>query len=378
MQWKKIWAVFFLGYIHVPTTAQHKVTLKLHLPTSNTSTIFFVASNKNGWNPQDRSWQFQKDINQDYILERTIPNGLLECKITKGAWDLVEMDATGKDVENRVYAISSDTTILITVSAFKDDFTKANLPIKSTASAQVKIISDSFFIPQLNVKRRLWIYLPKNYDGKKRFPVLYMHDGQNLFDANTSGFGEWGVDEFLDSVKKELIVVGIDHGGSKRLQEYNPYPNENPIFKIANGKEYAAFIVNTLKKYIDQQYKTLPNKKNTYLAGSSMGGLITFYTVVQYPTIFGKVGIFSPSFWTNRNAIKQAISKQKKLKDIDFYFYAGTKESEHLVVEVMEVYKLITNQCKNCNLKISIKADGEHNEKSWNKELPNFFSWLLR
>ena len=126
-----------------------------------------------------------------------------------------------------------------------------------------------------------------------------MHDGQNLFDSSMSYSGEWSVDETLNKLYSEknlkLIVVGIDNGESKRLDEYSPWKNKK--YGGGEGEAYTKFIVETLKPYIDDNYKTLKDKNNTAIIGSSMGGLVSHYAGLKYPKVFGKIGVFSPAFW---------------------------------------------------------------------------------
>lgn len=374
----KLFTITLYLFAFLKANAQFKVTILTKLPTTFNENLY-VAGSLNNWNPKDEKFAFQKIsiANWSCTIKNCPPT--FSLKLTKGTWEQVECNEKGLDINNRDFAISSDTILVLDVKGFKDEFSNVyQKPQPSTASLQVSVIKDSFFIPQLNTKRRVWIYLPKNYDGKKRFPVLYMHDGQNLFDVNTSGYGEWKIDEYADSMLQQLIIVGIDHGGTKRLKEYNPYYNNNFGFEKPLGKEYAAFIATTLKKYIDKNYKTLKSKQNTFLAGSSMGGLISYYAAMQYPKTFGKIGVFSPAFWININELKIDIKKIKMLRKVDFYFYAGTKESNNLIKEVMDIYNLTKSKCTNCNLKLSIKADQQHNEKAWSNELPEFFNWLFQ
>lgn len=127
------------------------------------------------------------------------------------------------------------------IATWRDDYPDEEK--QHTASKNVRVLDTAFFMPQLNRSRRIWVYLPPGYDaGKRKYPVLYMHDGQNLFDNFTSGFGEWGVDEWLDSLgllgKQECIVVGIDNG-SKRLNEYNPFYNNE--YGEGEGDRYLIF-----------------------------------------------------------------------------------------------------------------------------------------
>jgi predicted alpha/beta superfamily hydrolase len=159
----------------------------------------------------------------------------------------------------------------------------------STASKQVT----TFIIeaPQLQTTKKIWIYLPKKYDStKNKYPVIYMHDAQNLFDAKTSYVGEWNVDEKLDSINAQVIIVGIEHGNEKRIDELTPYKNAK--YGGGSADNYLRFIVETLKPEIDTKYRTKSNTKNTGIIGSSLGGLVSYYAVLKYPEIFGKAGVF--------------------------------------------------------------------------------------
>jgi len=142
----------------------------------------------------------------------------------------------------------------------------------STAGENVHIVDTAFLIPQLNRTRRVWIYLPRDYSRSgERYPVLYMQDGQNVFDDLTSFAGEWSVDETLDSIgnhTSEMIVVAVDHGGDKRVNEYCPYDMEK--YGAGEGDRYVDFLVKTLKPFIDKTYRTEKGKKNTFIAGSSI------------------------------------------------------------------------------------------------------------
>ena len=153
-----------------------------------------------------------------------------------------------------------------------------------------------------------------------------MHDGQNLFDEYTAGYGEWGIDEILDKmpVKDQCIVVGIDHGGEYRITEYDPYDSK---YGKGRGDDYVDFLAKTLKPYIDNNYRTKKDARHTTVAGSSMGGLISAYAVLKYPNVFGNAGVFSPAFWIAPDIYKYA--QQAKLPPkTRFYFVCGNIESE--------------------------------------------------
>jgi predicted alpha/beta superfamily hydrolase len=250
--------------------------------------------------------------------------------------------------------------------------------IHHTTSTNVHILDTAFYIPQLKRYRRLWIYLPHNYhDTKKKFPVLYMHDGQNIFDAATAYAGEWGIDEHLDLIKANYIVVAIDNGGLKRMQEYNV--NDNKQFGNREGKQYLQFIVTTLKPFIDGKYRTFKNTANTSILGSSMGGLISFYAGMYYPKVFGNIGVFSPSFWivpgieqqVTENFNKKIHGKQQ------WYFYAGGKEGVSMVPQMQSIHNLLF---KHAGIKSTAVVDDEamHNERAWQKAFPAFYNWLKK
>lgn len=339
---------------------------------------YFVAGNFNNWSPNDEKSKFIKSEGNKYGLEKSLPAGSYEFKITRGSWASVESSAAGKTLANRSFYLQKDTVIRLDIAGWADAFAK-EAP-KSTASANVKLLDSAFVMPQLQTKRRIWIYLPPSYaQSKKAYPVLYMHDGQNLFNQVTSGYGEWGVDEILDSLSakggKEYIVVGIDHGGAERLKEYNPYDSQ---YGKGRGKAYVAFLVETLKPYIDLHYRTLKDSRHTAIAGSSMGGLIAMYAMTAYPQVFGKAGIFSPAFWLGKAIETDVKNALPQLKGHQVYFVAGDLEGKMMVRDMESVYQLLItgrgDEAK--NIKLVEKADGKHSEWFWHREFPAFYEFI--
>lgn len=247
---------------------------------------------------------------------------------------------------------------------------------QSTASKQVSTFIIE--VPQLKTTRKIWLYLPENYNtSTKKYPVIYMHDAQNLFDAKTSFAGEWNVDEKLDSLKAQVIVVGIENGGEKRIDELTPYKNE----KYGGGEtdKYLDFIINTLKPEIYKKYRTKTDTKNTTIMGSSLGGLTSYYAVIKYPEVFGKAAVFSPAFWINRKEISGLTSNSKKIH-AKIYFLCGDSEGDDdsMVTDLNNVELLLnTNRCYclHLNKKIIVKG-GQHNEKLWRDGFTNAILWL--
>ncbi|MBF4485158.1 alpha/beta hydrolase-fold protein [Flavobacterium sp. CSZ] len=244
---------------------------------------------------------------------------------------------------------------------------------ESTASKNVSTFTIE--APQLKTTKKIWIYLPKDYSATaKKYSVIYMHDAQNLFDAKTSFSGEWNVDEKLDSLKAQVIVVGIEHGNEKRIDELTPFKNEK--YGGGNADNYLDFIVKTLKPHIDATYRTKPKAKNTIIMGSSLGGLVSYYAILKYPETFGKAGIFSPSFWFSNN-IYTLTEQATKIKT-KIYFLCGDKESDDMVRDMTKMERLLdTKRCYCLHLtKSKIVKGGEHNEKLWRDGFVKAVLWL--
>jgi len=224
--------------------------------------------------------------------------------------------------------------------------------------------------------RKIWIYTPANYtQSKKRYPVLYVHDAQNLFDAQTSYAGEWNIDEKLDSLNAQVIVVGIEHGNEKRLEELTPYQNEQ--YGGGKAEAYLDFIIHTLKPEIDKKYRTKTDAKNTCILGSSLGGLVSLYAVMKYPNVFGKAGVFSPSLWFS----EQIFSDFKELPEFKakVYLLCGDQESENMVRDIKRLeYAINEKRCYCLHLnKLKIVLGGQHNEKLWRDGFVKAYLWLL-
>ena len=338
----------------------------------------FMASSLNNWNPNDPNFELKKDNSGNYSISLPEGSGKVEYKFTQGSWETSEADSDGNSVSNRNLEFTGDSqNIENQILSWSKPQEK-----KDTQSKNVKILSENFSIPQLNTTRKIWIYLPPSYDSSnKKYPVIYMEDGQNLFNEATSFSGEWKVDETLDEFSKsgklEAIVIGIDNGASERLNEYSPWKNEK--YGGGKGELFTEFLVKTLKPYVDKRYRTLPQAKNTAIIGSSMGGLISLYAGVKYPTTFGKLGIFSPAFWFAENDLKKFLNGNKKqIKRTKFYFLAGLKESDNMVADAKEIIEILLKKgVPESNIKSKFDDYGTHSEGYWAKEFPAALEWLF-
>ncbi len=355
-----------------------QVTLRLTSIPNNTpvNAVLYFASNINGWNPGDAGFTLTQ-VNGVYQIIIPEGTGTVQFKFTRGSWTSVEGGTNCEEIANRTFSFTgSPQTINLTVQRWKD-------LCSSTAASNVQVVNNAFVMPQLNNRtRRIWLYLPPDYNtSSKQYPVLYMHDGQNLFDAATSFAGEWQVDETLNSLHASgnygAIVVGIDNGGASRLNEYSPW--NNPQYGGGEGAAYIDFIAQTLKPFIDANYRTLSSPEYTCLFGSSMGGLISTFGAVRYPNVFGKVGAFSPAYWFALNDLNNYISTSTTtISNVRISHVAGQNESGSMVSNINSVStQLFIRGLVNSNSQIKIDADGTHTEAYWRREFGAAYQWLF-
>lgn len=253
-----------------------------------------------------------------------------------------------------------------------------------TAAPNVQVMAEAFTMPQLNRSRRIWIYLPPDYEAStdKRYPVLYMQDGQNLFDEALAWMNnEWKVDETLNAFFEEglesVIVVGIEHGEEHRGQEYAPWVRDvNGVTEGGEGDEYVDFLVNTLKPYVDTNFRTLPAREHTGVAGSSLGGLISLYAALKYPQIIGKVGAISPALWFNPEIIDYAGQQPSELKT-RFYFVTSKEEGDGMIGRINQAYEaLLAQGHKEEDIKRVLTETGAHDEIYYGQRFQEMYLWL--
>ena len=241
-------------------------------------------------------------------------------------------------------------------------------------------------IPSLtgNQPRTAYIYLPDYYDEDqlRRYPVLYMFDGHNVFFDSDATFGKsWGMDKYMTESKKDLIIVGVECNteGNRRLIEYSPISYENSeLGKIrGKGSVYMNWMVGELKPYIDKNYRTLPDRKNTIIAGSSMGGLMAMYAVTTYNHIFQRAACLSPSLWVSSGKVLEFIARAHIRRDTCIYMDYGELEmfnhAANAEALISTAHLLMT---KRVNLAMRIVPGGNHSEASWERQIPIFMDCL--
>lgn len=252
-----------------------------------------------------------------------------------------------------------------------------------------------FTVPYLKMKRRVRVLLPKDYasDKSATYPVVYFHDGQNVFFDNESYSGHsWGVISTIKNNPKlpAMIVVGIDNDEEKRMDEYTPWLMTNSPFLEdsemgGQGYEYAAFVMDVVKPFIDEIYRTKADKMHTAMMGSSAGGNISAFMGIEYKEEISRLGIFSLASWIAPNAFNDYMSKHSLDMDQLVYIQVGTHEDENL--ELKQAYidcsldyarQLLLQRLPLENLSVNIFAEDRHNEKAWARHLFNCFRFISR
>lgn len=373
-----------------PVEALVTITLRvLRVPdTTPTGAALFLAGDHNGWDPADPASRLVPAGDGTWLGRvRGVPDTTLELKITRGSWDTVEKGPRGEELLNRFVAMpSTDSCISLRVASWRDQVPPRVelLPPRGTIT-----VLDHFAAPSLGATRRIWVYLPPGYDhGTQRYPVLYMHDGQNVFDAATSFVGEWQVDEALDRLREEarlpgLIVVAVDNAGPGRLDEYSPF-HDARLGKGGRGEAYVSFLVETLKPFIDNNFRTRRQREHTGVAGSSMGGLISLYAAFRHPETFSRVGALSPSLDFARGALGRFIRRTPRPDGMRIWLDMGGREGgqsreDRAMVDVAVRFHglLLERGLSTAEVRLVVDPVGVHHELSWAKRFPEVATWLF-
>ena len=241
------------------------------------------------------------------------------------------------------------------------------------------LVRDGVHSPQLANERRILVHLPDDYEFTgRRYPVIYMHDGQNLFDPQTSFSGEWGVDDTLAALGGEglaAIVVGIPNMGDRRLAEYSPFPDAR--LGGGDGEDYLDFIASTLKPLIDREFRTLPDRAHTGIIGSSMGGLISLYAFFHRPEVFGFAGVMSPSLWFGRGAIFGYLEEAPFVPG-RLHVCVGTREGQAMVQNAQLLRDLLERRGYRPDHSLRyVEEEADHHESAWGARLPDTLRFLL-
>lgn len=337
----------------------------------------YMSGNFNNWRTQDKEFIMKKIGINTYCYQFSddfeFPEILL-YKFTKGDWSDVEIDEYGNRTENRS-TINRKGIQREHVSRWRRNW----LPFKQPYLPQVLLISDEFEIPQLNKTRKIWALLPHDYDSSgESYPVMYLQDAQNLFNEDAP-YGNWEIDKKLAVMAEykigKIIIIAIEHAEEERIKEFNV---GKTVLGKGQGKQYIKFVTETLKPFVDYNFRTKKEREFTGIGGSSMGGLISVFCGLMYPKVYGKLMVFSPSLWVVPKLIVD--SENENTEDTKIYLYAGGEESESMIEHVQSFKdNMIASEFVKDKMKInlSINMEGKHNETYWGAEFPKAIEWLF-
>jgi predicted alpha/beta superfamily hydrolase len=332
--------------------------------------------------------ELKKDDDGKYSTTVQLAGGVpVEYKITRGSWNSVERGADGIEMDNRTFNPVKTQSVALEVSTWVDQ--GKSEPGKSTASGNIRT-HVGFHSTLLNNDRSLAVYLPPGYDQNpdQRYPVLYMQDGQNIFDTATSFAGvEWNADETAEKLINAgtispVIIVAINNTPD-RTEEYTPLQTSESD-PVARGVYYGWFVAYEAKRFIDNTYRTLPDRDNTTIAGSSLGGLIALDTARAHKDIFGAVAALSPSLWSAEGELlSQWTADHDWMGGTRFWIDMGERETEdypageavpHLqtLVATLESAGLT----KGNGYQDFIAQGDEQNEAAWSKRFDQVLIYL--
>ena len=241
--------------------------------------------------------------------------------------------------------------------------------------------------------RFLRVWLPPGYDdaqnAARQYPVLYLNDGQNLFEPATSFNGvEWQVDETADRLIREqviapMIIVGIDNTGKDRLREYMPHRSFQPMMLRVQGTRYPSFLIKEVMPFVERHYRVASGPRTTGLGGSSLGALIALYTVAVSPGIFGRLLLESPSLWaSNRQIIRQSRTVRRWPERV--FLATGSAEAgredrdRSMVDDVQELAAILRRGGLDArHLRLVVEQGASHHESEWARRFPDALSFLF-
>ncbi|MGH9713003.1 MAG: alpha/beta hydrolase [Candidatus Acidiferrales bacterium] len=237
----------------------------------------------------------------------------------------------------------------------------------------------------LRAERDLIVYLPGVYDWnpQRRFPVLYMQDGQNLFDPATSFGGvAWRMGETADRLIADgkiqpLVIVGIYNTGKQRIREYSP----SRAKKLGGGgaNRYGRMLVDEIKPFIESQYRALAGPHNTGLGGSSLGGLLTVYLGLRSADVFGKLAVLSPSVWWNQRWILNFAARKRLSARPRMWLDTGTQEGVHTISDARKLRDVLVEKGwhEGRDLHYEEIQGAQHNEAAWAQRVGPFLQYLF-
>jgi predicted alpha/beta superfamily hydrolase len=358
-------------------TLSAQTTLRVTSIPINTplDTRIYAVGDFNDWDYEDLSTLMTRQTDGTYTLKIKVPEiASIDYKFHRGSRKKVEGKQDGSPCDRHLLLYTrKPESVDAQIAGWENE------PSNTTADANVRVLFTDFSMPQLNRKRRIWIYLPPNYDkdASRRFPVLYMHEGQHIFSVDAAGKDEWKIDETLNALAgkgdRGCIVVGIDGQGTS-ASEFTPWLN----LPNSEGRAYADFIVTTLKPWIDGHFRTKSDRTNTGIGGSMMAGSAAMFIAAEYQNVFSKALICSPTFSYSDSCFAH-IKQRGKKKTMRYYIVSGSDEDVSKTVAIEKMAATLKSIGHNFEeVKVVKKIDGEPTEWFWAREFAGAYKWLFR
>ncbi len=257
------------------------------------------------------------------------------------------------------------------------------LPVAAEPSVAdaIGLRSARVYSPELRNYREVYAALPPGYsEGTDRYPVVYMHDGQNLFDPRTSYAGDWGLRESLGALAvqgTEAIVIGVANTGRRRRYEYSPF--RDMLHGGGGGDRYLAFLVETVKPLVDGSFRTLPSRSHTVIAGSSLGGSLSLYGLYRHAGVFGAAAVQSPALWFAGRRLLRYVGERAVPAGARIHLDVGLEEGEGTVADARSLRDLLTAAGMEPGVDLSYmeEAGAGHNERAWGTRFRRALPFLL-
>jgi predicted alpha/beta superfamily hydrolase len=377
-----------LTLILAPTLAVAEVTFRVTVPAdTDPSAAVFIAGDFQSWNPGHPDYKLTPTGKNLWEIVLPLKTGqALQFKFTLGDWEHVEKGPGGEEIQNRLHKVAGTETLDLEVASWAHGDARL-----ATKTGNITLIT----VPEFLDDRPVWVYLPPGYeqDTERRYPVLYMMDGQNVFDDATSFAGEWKVDETLEELipagqVEPLIVVAVANDGDNRTKEYTPWYSSSRETGGGGGKHLKTWI-KILLPFINANYRTLTGPENTGLAGSSFGGLMALYGAYSHPDVFGKIGSFSPTVMYAGGRLPKMIADSDK-PDIILYLDMGTREMGNFqdkngngiddgIDSLRRLQEILTLQgfVGGWDLLVAEGEGHRHNEFYWSQRFPQAVQFLF-
>lgn len=346
----------------------------------------YIAGDFQGWDPGADDFRLTRVSSQLHEIVLAFETGaFLQFKFTLGDWGRVEKGADGEEIPNRALTAAVSDTVELEVAGW------AGGAGGSTITGNVSMLE----VPGSLDGRRVWVYLPPGYDTKRdeRYPVLYMLDGQNVFDHATSFAGEWEVDETCEALiaageMRPVIVVAVANGESRRTDEYTPW-HDPERYGGGGGEEHLRAFADTLIPYVDANFRTLSGPENTAFAGSSLGGLMALYAAYAHGDTYGLIAALSPSIgWDGEHVVAFIDSlppaASKIYVDMGTWEWGGPYDADQNgVPDAIDQLRAVRDKLAadgyvpGENLLVVEDEGGQHNEANWARRFPDALRFLF-